>query len=1156
MSSKRKHRNSTDGQKQDNKEVNVQVVVRCRPLNSMERREKAHSVVQCVEENKEIRLQHLKQAKCYNFDTVYGPASTQKKVFDTTVAPIVDEVLKGFNCTVFAYGVTGTGKTYTMEGRRDTTQPGNPYWSGEHAGVIPRATKMIFDHLESTATEYTVRVSYLELYNEELIDLLSPDDHNKQMRMFDGAVQGKGVMVQGLEEVIVHNAEDIFSVLERSSHKRQVAETNLNKASSRSHCVFTVIIHTKEVIDGEELLKVGKLNLVDLAGSENVQRSGAMNERRREAGMINQSLLTLGRVINALTERSPHVPYRESKLTRLLQESLGGRAKTCIIATVSGSSASIDETLSTLEYANKSKNIRNKPQVNQKMTKKALIREYTQEIEKLKQDLFATRSKNGVYVNAEKFYAMEQMIQSQQGSATEMEGQISQFQDEIKKIQQMFNQTKKELECSREQHTVTKHVLKETEEVLEITKDTLETTEQHLEEHQTIVKEQVVTEEQLTGEAHGVLSTLKETVQDVGGLFGKIDRKVAVHDANQDHSRAFVDKLVDHVERMQTQQDTFQQEHMYTVVALRRSVTEMSATKEQEIAALTNEIKQLRAQLSERKEAIHTSLTEEGEFVNSVMEGEKDHLIAFDGAMRDRMAENDKQVTHQVELVHQDLSSQQTDMCAWEGAMCASLDRSVACATDFHLQQNTQLDALRVCVGSMVGQGIGRLEKDAATMQTFASEQDKKAKEFEATMKAQMASLLSSFLSDQQSHLTAAMEDMREGGQQRRKELNTFAGAFESTVDEMRTSVEGMQSEVSSLATEQTGMTNNGREHADHMATTATIAVKSVHDMTSEHASEHTSSVSAYSGGVTTRNASAVADLSTRQSTIATMVSDMHTTAATSLDDHSLTLTSVYESIKTHTDNWSEELEGNTLHTAEAVAGCMQHLEETKEIARTYITNIKQDVPTGTTPQKKQHRLPSHFSRTRPHADIVAELRGIAPAALADDDNSDLDALQTSDTLLDAVRVSDDSVDGEEEEEDEVVVVAATGIRRSNSINTSAATATTTTSTNASSSTLSRSNTNGLSKTSSMSASCSTATKGSNPNPVKGSQGDESRIKRSAVRSTSTTTSTSSTTTNRSTRTKAGQTRIRAPRTVAKRSLQPQIKRSSAGPLSDVTNSK
>jgi kinesin family protein 11 len=146
--------------------------------------------------------------------------------------------------------------------------------------------------------------------------------------------------------------------------RRTTAETLMNKHSSRSHSIFTINIMMRETsAEGEDLIKRGTLNLVDLAGSENIGRSGAKDERKKEAGMINQSLLTLGRVITSLTDHQAHVPYRESKLTRILQESLGGRAKTCIIATVSPSCQSIDETMSTLDYAARAKNIKNKPEV-------------------------------------------------------------------------------------------------------------------------------------------------------------------------------------------------------------------------------------------------------------------------------------------------------------------------------------------------------------------------------------------------------------------------------------------------------------------------------------------------------------------------------------------------------------------------------------------------------------------------------------------------------------------------------------------------------------------------------------------------------------------------------------------------------------------------
>eukprot|EP00466_Bigelowiella_natans_P003548 jgi/Bigna1/57657/fgenesh1_pm.23_\ len=302
--------------------------------------------------------------KTYTFDTVFAPGATQEDVYDEAVEPIIEEVLEGFNCTVFAYGQTGTGKTYTMEGDPS---------SNEHKGMIPRAIDQIFKKLEVKSKEFTVKVSFLEIYNEELIDLCADVHAKKPLRIFEDSTGKKGMLVNNLEEVMVQDSKMVLDVLHKALANRQVAETKLNKESSRSHCVFTITLHTKEASpDGEDVIRTGKLHLVDLAGSECIGRSGAKSKRAKEAGKINQSLLTLGRVINALVEQHSYVPYRDSKLTRLLQESLGGKSKTLIIATISPSQLCVDETISTLDYAFKAKNIKNKPIVNQRMSQKVL----------------------------------------------------------------------------------------------------------------------------------------------------------------------------------------------------------------------------------------------------------------------------------------------------------------------------------------------------------------------------------------------------------------------------------------------------------------------------------------------------------------------------------------------------------------------------------------------------------------------------------------------------------------------------------------------------------------------------------------------------------------------------------------------------------------
>jgi len=286
------------------------------------------------------------QGKNFAFDQVFTPEQSTEEVYRAVVSPLIDEVLNGLNCTVFAYGQTGTGKTYTIEGLSDKR---------EHFGVIPRAVNQIFDTLSEKTTQYKIKVSFLELYNEEAFDLLGNEITEKvKLRIYGDETF---VKIDGLAEETIHSADQIHEILKRGSVKRQTAATILNAHSSRSHSIFTISIFAKDANDPRLL---GKLNAVDLAGSENIARSGAQNKYAREAGSINQSLLTLTRVISALLEKSSHIPYRESKLTRILQDSLGGGTRTSMIATVSLAEADISTTLSTLDYASRARHIINK----------------------------------------------------------------------------------------------------------------------------------------------------------------------------------------------------------------------------------------------------------------------------------------------------------------------------------------------------------------------------------------------------------------------------------------------------------------------------------------------------------------------------------------------------------------------------------------------------------------------------------------------------------------------------------------------------------------------------------------------------------------------------------------------------------------------------
>ncbi|XP_034041025.1 kinesin-like protein KIF11 [Thalassophryne amazonica] len=540
--------------KREEKGRNIQVVVRCRPFNTVERKS-SYGVIDCDPTRKEVVVRtggvnDRAARKTYTFDMVFGPAAKQIDVYRSVVCPILDEVIMGYNCTVFAYGQTGTGKTFTMEGER--TPDGQFTWEEDPlAGIIPRTLHQIFEKLSENGTEFSIKVSLLEIYNEELFDLLSPtEDVSERLQLFDDPRNKRGVVVKGLEEVAVHNKDEVYQILERGAARRRTASTLLNAYSSRSHSVFSVTIHMKEItLDGEELVKIGKLNLVDLAGSENIGRSGAVDKRAREAGNINQSLLTLGRVITALVEKRPHVPYRESKLTRILQDSLGGRTKTSIIATVSPSSSNLEETLSTLEYASRAKNIMNKPEINQKLSKRMLIKEYTEEIERLKRDLFATREKNGVYLSSENYENMMGQITSHEEQIAEYTDRITAMEDELQKVTELFVESKSRLD----QCTV---VLEEKQQSLEETNRTLQQTKDLLVQEEFVCSEFSLAHESLYNTADQLLGAADASADDVSGLHDKLDRKKKVEQHNQQIQQTFWERIEgafstmeDHIQR-------------------------------------------------------------------------------------------------------------------------------------------------------------------------------------------------------------------------------------------------------------------------------------------------------------------------------------------------------------------------------------------------------------------------------------------------------------------------------------------------------------------------------------------------------------------------------------------------------------------------------
>ncbi|KAL3814192.1 hypothetical protein ACJIZ3_015460 [Penstemon smallii] len=372
-------------------EHNVQVLIRVRPLNDMEKSSFGFS--RCLKQESSQSITWIGQPETrFTFDHVACEAIDQETLFRMVGLPMVENCLSGYNSCMFAYGQTGSGKTYTMLGEIEELE----VKPSLNRGMTPRIFEFLFARIraeeESRRDErlaYNCKCSFLEIYNEQITDLLDPSSTNLMLR----EDMKKGVYVENLSEFEVHTVGDILHLLSQGSSNRRVASTNMNAESSRSHSVFTCVIESRWEKDSTTNFRFSRLNLVDLAGSERQKSSGAEGERLKEAANINRSLSTLGHVIMVLVDvangKLKHVPYRDSRLTFLLQDSLGGNSKTMIIANVSPSICSAAETLNTLKFAQRAKLIQNNAIINEDSSGDVIALQH--QLQLLKEELSALK---------------------------------------------------------------------------------------------------------------------------------------------------------------------------------------------------------------------------------------------------------------------------------------------------------------------------------------------------------------------------------------------------------------------------------------------------------------------------------------------------------------------------------------------------------------------------------------------------------------------------------------------------------------------------------------------------------------------------------------------------------------------------------------------
>lgn len=845
------------------------------------------------------------------------------------------------------------------------------------AGIVPRVLYALFNKLEQEETENSVKCSFIELYNEELRDLCAADDAVKLKIFDDNSKKGQTTtMVQGMEECHLKTAREGIQLLRSGSHKRQVAATKCNDLSSRSHTVFTITVYIKRTTeDGQEYLSAGKLNLVDLAGSENIQRSGAENKRAAEAGLINKSLLTLGRVINALVERSSHIPYRESKLTRLLQDSLGGRTKTCIIATLSPAKSNLEETISTLDYAFRAKNIRNKPQVNQAINKKTLLKEFTIEIEKLKSELIATRQRNGVYLTQENYEEITTISESRRILSEEQRDRIETMEVNLRnRVEELFKITTN-FQTLKKDNEQTQMALEGTKGILEKTEIVLEHTRQNLAEEEHLRKAHEKTEGELVEIGYGMISTLGKTTSDLDGLRSKIRRKSELQSQNrrnwatsQNHVLDTTRMVEDRIEEFQQQQgeimdllsarmqdfvrdeleklgasQSFLQEKMQAYQTSEQEVNEQTAKTRDDMNEVLEEIKTLREdvktkigsgldELSSAAEQISASIITEldsfrDELHQSYANLGRDFKATFDGLVKSlnaQQTENDRLHAQVLEANAALLAAN----CHTQGRLAQVVDEEKQKSADERQQLLQQITAL-----------IG----------ASADAQDQRMNEKLASVGAELGAANAAFETQQDAYTT--------GVESWNNQSKSIVASVATARDAMKTKLRGDYE----MATQHSDLIKDSTTSV-HASTVKTVEAQMAHLDTQLHSLDDIVSRIREQNNV--HHTAHTASLATLSSTVQTSYSSVGEHLSTSFER----VQSLEADVSTQQNTLKE-----TLLSLSADAQIRAPLHELRETVGAQ--NLIEYNPTGQTPQRVNYHIPSNLPRTEDHDTILSRLR-------------------------------------------------------------------------------------------------------------------------------------------------------------------------------------
>ena len=988
-------------------------------------------------DNADMSKASIPKTKRYTFDRVFDDKTTQIQLFDNAVAPVVDEVLRGYSCCIFAYGQTGTGKTHTMEGVR--REDGTFDSESDDAGIIPRAVRNVFQHLESKVQqdpsfEYVVKMSFLEIYNEKLDDLLSPesstfqeqgvsgpmgfssghgptmntntkpnmnttsaintnnrgttnptttsllDDDEKDGNNFIGRDRLKiisddkfGQRVAGLEEITVKSPKECFMHFHKGIAKRATAETKCNAASSRSHCVFTLTITMKELWNGQDMLRVGKLNLVDLAGSECVGRSGATERRAREAGNINQSLLTLGRVITALVEKSHHIPYRDSKLTRLLQDSLGGKTKTCIIATVGPAPSALEETVSTLEYANRAKNIKNRPEAHARVEKRDVVASAYMELERLRARFRQQiEAQDGmINVKEEEYNNMSARIESLESQLKDLETLKVATETELKDVRSLLENTKELLEAMRIKQQETEAALVQTTETLNVRTTELSDERTAHDESKVVLRATAHTENILTNQAENMLSTLKTTVTDVAGLHAKVQRSQAVLSANRRSGDMFASSAANRLNTLASTASAFNAAAQTKLSNLRDNSSSFLAVRLEDNQNLTNALTRIRNDIVNYSRFTTTTATNFNEEFNKVFTDGKSSMDTMKTTSYKGIESVTASLTQSIDELQQQLHNQAAALQTWNQLSTQYFNDLYTSMNQFTEQQTKELHEVIETVNMGAKEVDSTLNYQANMIQSFRMQQEKDTKDAANILLSKVTSLVNTFVTNQ----TTATN-------------NISTNLLQQTTD-ARKSVEMVRTRVIDSMNNHQNNTNNWIENTQqftnsNQSTFNTEFTNNMNIIQQTQESINTCTVNKQKSATYAQSmtdnlvATAFANMDNQQKLMNNYISKTKSASVSANETGNKdceTLSSQLMVSDTRVRNYVETINQTNNEISSTIDNHTEGVrvwvaEEGTALHSFFTSTLVEDVPTGRTPAKKDYPAPSAFVATSP-ADIL-----------------------------------------------------------------------------------------------------------------------------------------------------------------------------------------